>query len=220
MAFIGDADIFIGSEEWFIGSWQFSPAGAPLSRVGSAIVESPWIFRDNNNRVLTSLDLTPVAQNTTLTTDINLEYRGIRPVIILGFYITEISSAIYSGNKNGQIDKYELLRWADEYTIAGAESPGLPGLEISQKHWESSEWITTQVKSGTGDSRATPLSYIGHPGAILPLDQRAYLKLHITIPNAALKQITEASRFHFGFEISSIEIPESIERGLGLDGVL
>lgn len=209
--FLGNPDLYIGSLEFYIGSWTIeatiqSPAFPDLS-------PDLWLYRSSTNRVVTGLSFGTLSPEESVTVSISAQYRGFSPVKVLGFYIVPIDERVYDGTQSHLIDYNDLIRWADHFT-KGAVPPGTPGLEISQTHWDTQEVVTHQVKSGNGDAPSSLIPYIGREGGILDRDQALQLTFRITAPSDTDREILKAGRFNFGFDIGFIELPPQLEESL------
>lgn len=211
MPYIGGSDSFIGSNDDYIGAWTLEATITTPAFPG--YTSGMWLYRNTANRVITGLSFDTLAPEESVSIGVCAQYRGHRPVKVIGFYIREIEPEFYQGTQGPQVDKNDLVRWADHFT-KGAVPPGTPGLEISQTHWETEEVVTLQVKSGSGDQAATPIAYVGHENGILNRDQFLEITLRITAPSAERREILQAGRFNFGFDIEFIELSPQIEEVL------
>lgn len=209
--FIGSNLDYIGSNEWYIGSWQIT---VDLDSGAASLDQSPeskWIFTNEKNQVLTSINFGSVAPGDTVTQKIKFRYRGHRPIILLGFYLKQMPKNLYLGQKHPVADAAELIRWADQYTQEAAVPPGLPGLEISCINAENDLVETIQLKSGRGDSKESVAPYLGKINGIMSLDSIGEIDIRITVPLDSSNQITESLKLHFSLEMEAVEIPENLE---------
>lgn len=166
-------------------------------------IESPWIFRDSRGNVVTELDWGTNPYTEEVFAKVYLEYRGTRPVKVLGFFLTEVPETLYVGEAGSILDKAEVIRWADEY-------PG-SGLTITQRDPVSGAEIETTFESGGGDMEGTAIPYIGHLDGLLEIDQKMRIILTLTPPDATKRQLLTARKFNVGLDISYVEIPETLE---------
>lgn len=209
--FFGDPDFDIGASDWYVGSWT-----AEAINQSDAFPEfSPdvWLYRNSAGRVITGLDFQSLSPNQSVSIGLRAQYRGFRPVKVTGFYISEIDAQFYRGTQSPLVDKNDLIRWADHFT-KGETPPGTPGLEISQTRWSDEVVVTSQVKSGSGDSPSSVIEYIGHENGILDRDQYLEISLRITAPSDVDKEILAAGRFNFGLDIGYIELPPQLQEQL------
>lgn len=185
-------------------------AGQSLTNAGFAIGESPWLVRNSSGEVITHLDFGKVAPASVSSHTLSFEYRGLAPIKVLGFHIIDIDPVIYSGSKSALIDAAEIIRWGDDYSTL-LNATNVAGLSIMFVDSTTQAEVLTAFKSGSGDVVSSPIPYTGHPDAILDIDQRINVTLHLVTPSAAERQITEASTYCFGVDIAFVEIPERLQ---------
>lgn len=208
MAYIGSSSISIGSNGWYIGSWYNTVTSTNSDYFGIRD-EDLWVYYDENDNVITELNFDSILPDNSVGQIVKARYRGFNPIKIAGFYITEMESPYYNGSASPVIDKDLLIEWADNYT-GGDTPPGTPGLEIQFDDFSTGLPVITQVESNVGDSRAVPIIYTGHENGILRQDDLIELTIRITVPDDSTKEILAAGKFHFGVEISFIEIPQNL----------
>jgi hypothetical protein len=206
MAFIGDPDIYIGGD-WFSGGW-YDPAGSTASDYLGQRTQDLWIYYTEDDAgvesVITTLDFQELATPTnTIGQIVKARYRGFRPIDVSGFYLTEVPREFYDGNRTNLYDKEELIRWADQYA-------GNAGIEVEYTDADGVTLVTTRFSTGFGDTPATFIPYTGHEDGIVHRDDTIDLVLRITMPSAATHEVVEAAKFHFGFEIAFIEVPDNL----------
>lgn len=175
-------------------------------------IESPWIVRDSDDNVITELDWGTNPYDDVLLKKLYFEYRGIKPIKILGFYLRDMPYESYEGEQGPILDKQEVIRWGDECLDAG--------LSITQVDAETGMESEKKFFSGQGDIEATAIEYIGHTDSILKIDQRMKVILKLIAPDAARKEILKARKFHITLDISYIEIPDRIQDLIIPDEVL
>jgi len=216
MPWAGHTDFFVGDHEWHIGSW-YLPASAVSGEGIEEQQRNLFIFRDDNNKVITSLVFEPLLPGEVAGPSFSIEWTGVTPIKIQGFYLRAIRPEQYTGLNNPQLDVRELIRWGDEYNPLGDPLGDLnlspPGMEMTQFDVNPlvDDFVITQFKSGQGDSSITPIPYTGHENGILPLDERAFIDLRIRAPSDVDKEILQASRYNFAFDIVWFEIAPNIE---------
>jgi len=209
--FLGNPDLYIGSLEFYIGSWTIeavsqSPAFPDFS-------PDVWLYRSSTNRVVTGLSFGTLSPEESVSISISAQYRGFSPVKVLGFYIVPVDERVYNGTQSNLTDCSDLIRWAEHFT-KGASPPGTPGLEISQVRASDDVGVTSQVTTEHGASKAALIEYVGHTNGVVTRDQKIELTLRITAPSDVRKEILAAGRFNFGLEIDYIEIPPEVEQSL------
>ena len=208
MAFIGNPLLFMGASDWHIGSWYSSSIATDSDYLGLRN-EDLWVYYDENDNVITELSYGSVLPDNSIGEIVKARYRGFRPIKVVGFYITSVESAFYNGGQNPVIDREAIIAWADNFTGADVP-PGTPGLEIQFDDVDSGLPVVTQVKSGTGDTSWSPIEYTGHTNGIVSRDDIISLVLRVTAPSDADNEVWSAAKYHFGFDISFIEIPENL----------
>lgn len=185
-------------------------SGPSLNNATFAIGESPWLVRDENDHVITHIDFSNVEPASVSEINLTFEYRGLVPIKILGFYITDIDPTIYSGTQSSTLDAREIIRWGDDYT-SELTAEGVPGLSVSYKDFDSEEDVLVAFKSGSGDVMSSPIPYTGHANGILDIDERIKVTFFLVTPSAINREITRASVYSFGVDIAFIEIPERLQ---------
>lgn len=200
MAFIGNDSIYIG-DDWYIGSW-YNPVRTTTSNYIGQRDEDLWIFYNDLDRVITSLNFDSILPGNSVGLNIKARYRGFKPIKVIGFYLTDVPESFYNGNHNPDVDNSTLIEWADLHT--GDEvPPGTPGLEIQFTDYESGNLLVKQFKTGQGDTSYSSVLYSGHENGILNRDDVINLGLRLTIPNV---EGIRADRFHIGLGINFTEI--------------
>ncbi len=206
MAHIGN-DIFIGAEDWFIGGWTTPPVGTDAAFLGLR-PEDLWVYRNANNEVITELSFGDLAPAGNASEQIKIQYRGWPPVLVTGFYLTHVPEAFYAGDYKNTLDKTTLIQWADRWGTGGG--PGQIGLELQQTNVDNDLLEIDLFRSGTGDAEYSPLHYKGHVNGILRRDDMMEIELRLNPPDDATQRMLAAGTFHFGLEISFMEIPENL----------
>jgi hypothetical protein len=205
MAFIGSPSLFVGGS-WFIGSWAGVASGTDSVYPGLSEGDL-WVYKDSTDQVITQLEFgTSVLPGNSLQANVKIQYRGYRPIKVYGFYVKAFESPFYDGDKTPEVDSSTMIKWADDFTLAAPLAVGNPGLEITQVHWNTGLPETTQFVSGAGDVEDNAIPYVGHE-SYLTRDDQMLVNFRITAPSAALRQVIEAGRFHFGIDISFLEVP-------------
>jgi hypothetical protein len=184
-----------------------------LSNATFAIGESPWLIRDGDGNVITHIDFSNVDPASVNHVDLVLEYRGLSPIKVLGFYLINLPPTIYGGSQSSSVDAAEVIRWGDDYVSELGET-GTPGLSIQYRDFQSGNLIFLPFKSGAGDSQNSPIPYSGHRNSIVDIDQQIRISLVLVTPNAENKEITQTATYSFGMDIDYIEIPERLQDSL------
>lgn len=205
MAHIGDG-IFIGGD-WFIGSWYPGASETDAAFLGDAPGDL-WVYRNGDNEVITELSFGEMAPSGHVGEQLKIQYRGWNPVVVQGFYLTFIPEAFYAGDHKNALDKATLIQWADRWGSGGG--PGQIGLELQQTNVDTDLLEIDLFRTGNGDAEYAVLPYKGHPDGILRRDDTMEIELRLNAPDDVSKQLLAAGSFHFGLDISFMEIPENL----------
>lgn len=166
-----------------------------------------WIY-SSENIIIEELNYGKLLEGSSTSRTITAQYKGWDPIRVNGLFIKSIPKEFYEGNNNPAIDLQTILRWADDFT-GEIESPGKPGIEIIQTHWETGLPVIDQVTYGTGDSVISPVPYVGHKNGYLLTDDTLKVTLTINIPED-LFNMYSSSYLHLAFDISYQTLNESL----------
>jgi hypothetical protein len=197
--FIGEPNLFIGAEDWYIGSGSIYATATATSTSG--VAEDLWIFRGIDGKVIRELDFGYAEPGTTVSTTVSAEYRGYETIRVHGFYLTEVPEIRYRGIKSPSIDKAELIRWADWFT-GDTYYVGAPGLEILQENESTGLPDISQARTGLGDTADSLIDFVVIEGGILRRDRKFSFTININIPSSEIRQINKSMKLNFGIEIS------------------
>lgn len=162
-----------------------------------------WIFRNENGRIIESLEFGQIEPGSFVSQLVVGEHAKLESVILNGFYLDPLGLNKYLGHRISERDIDEVIRWADLYTLAEDESPGLPGIELTQYSEADEEDVTLQFKSGYGDREITPLPYLGHTNKIFGYKERVNFTIRLNIPSSIRREVLICKTMNFGIGIST-----------------
>lgn len=188
-----------------------------LDQIQKAFDSSVWVIRDENDRPITSLEPPALEPGETYTKELSFEYRGARPIKVLGFYLTALERPFYIGDRSPGHDLDEVLSWAENFESSSSDS-GYCGVSVSYIDYDTGDTVEHRLRSTSGGSLISPVPYTGTENSILDLNQRIRIQLIITAPLDSKRELVNAFVGSFALDISFIEIPENIEGQLVFSG--
>lgn len=201
--FIGSSSDFIGSANTYVGSWYLGASETSTDYLGQGPGDL-WVYYDADDNVITKLDFGSVLPTNTAGQVVKAQYRGFRPIRVSGFHLVSVPDSFYDGPRTNVYDKEELIRWGDQY-----ESDA--GASVQFVDFDSGLPVDAVFKTGQGDTPVTFIEYTGHEENIVHRDQLIEMVLRVKMPSSATKEVQKAAKFHFGFQIAFVEIPENIQ---------
>lgn len=168
--------------------------------------EQSFLMRVNRAR-LKSIDFPQMGPGEILALPLELEYRGSDIVLLEGFYLAPLNQDLYLGSDTSERDLDTVLSWADLFTTDDSDVATYVGLWLSQLDAESNTFVSTQFKSGQGDSATTLIRYVGHEGGVVGPDKKINIWIHLRTPRADIRQIKSALVNNIDLRIGYTVVP-------------